>query len=321
MKLELYFVINEQAGGGHAKKIAAEIWQLCQEKKLTYQSFTTEYPGHAIELTLELLAKHLLPWSDDQTDQEQPFPLLVAIGGDGTLHEVVNALGTEYLDIPIAYIPAGSGNDFARGHQLPRQAHLALEQLLNTAAPRSLNLLHYTERIGEESGLFLNNIGIGLDAAVVAATNRSSTKQQLNKYKLGSLTYMLAILKVLFQQKGFPISIQANGQEHSFPKAFLCTTMNQPYLGGGIKLSPHSSSAEANMDLLVVERISLLKIFYLIFQLARQKHLASKYLHVFNSQEIRLISLSSQYAQADGEELGQQPYEITFTTSQRLFWF
>lgn len=320
MNLELYFIINPHAGGGKAKKITNEIFTLCQEKKLSYQAFQTRHPEHAISLTLELVDKYLAPWSADWQEQEQPFPLLIVIGGDGTLHEVVNTLGESHMSIPVAYIPAGSGNDFARGNGIAKNVRQAFEHILTVKEPRNFTLLQYQEGIAEETGFILNNFGIGLDAAVVAATNKSHTKERLNKFNFGALSYFPAIIKTIFKQKGFPISIQANGQEFSFNQAFLCTVMDHPYLGGGIKLSPQSSSQEANMDLMIVERIPLRKIFYLIYLLMRQKHLTSKHLHVINSQEIRIISLSSQSGQVDGETLGERPYEVTFKPIQRLFW-
>ena len=77
-------------------------------------------PGKNRNLLLLLLAQVLLPWDDIyRENSEMLYPLLVVIGGDGTLHQVVSSPSRIRKNIPLGYIPAGSGNDFARGMRLP----------------------------------------------------------------------------------------------------------------------------------------------------------------------------------------------------------
>ncbi len=88
----------------------------------------------------------------------------------------------------------------------------------------------YEEKISEKKGIAVNNFGIGLDAAIVHATNHSSTKKRLNKYNLGSFSYLFSILRALFTQKGFPILVDAGGKQLNFSNAFLCTATKHPFL-------------------------------------------------------------------------------------------
>lgn len=317
IQLELYLIMNQNAGSGNAAKSAELVLSALNDKEIRYHTYTTDYQGHAVDIAKKLLATTLKPWSAH--NQGQPFPLLVVLGGDGTLHEVVNALDTHF-EIPIAYIPCGSGNDFARGISLSRAPLEALTRILETSAPQSYHVLHYTESIQEEEGLATNNVGIGIDAAIVARSNTSSSKQALNRFKLGSLSYLYAAMQVLAKQKGFPIMIEANGKAIGFDNAFLCTTTKHPYFGGGVAIAPEADSKSKTIDLIVVERIHLLKIVRLIGQLLKKKHMKSKYVHHFQSQTIRIVSTTSQYGQADGEELGSRPFDIHFSTVERLFW-
>ena len=313
-----HLIINRNAGSGNGAQAAQAVINDLKKRQLPFETYATDYQGHAFELTNHLLATTLKPWKAED-DLDLPFPLLVVLGGDGTLHEVINALG-DFPDIPVAYLPAGSGNDFARGVAIPLLPLKALEQLLAIKEPQLVNLISYHELIQDEKGLATNNIGIGVDAAIVAKSNSSKAKATLNKFKLGSLTYLFSAISVLFKQSGFPVLIEANGQEHPFKKTFLCTTTNHPYFGGGVAIAPTADIKRPELELILVERINLFKIFHLITQLLQKKHLGSKHVHHFKSKQLRIISTTSQFGQADGEELGLRPFDMQFSTTSHLFW-
>ncbi|TCS80809.1 diacylglycerol/lipid kinase family protein [Tepidibacillus fermentans] len=88
----IYFIVNPLSGKGKARKYLSFIEKFLKELNITYQFFITEYKGHAFQIAQELRGK-----------PEVSF--IIIIGGDGTLHEVVNGLYPS--DIPLGYIPAG----------------------------------------------------------------------------------------------------------------------------------------------------------------------------------------------------------------------
>ena len=150
------------------------------------------------KLTKELAETTLLPWSEDL--DVSTFPILVVLGGDGTLHNVINSLLPYDSTIPLSYIPCGSGNDFARGVGLSRNIDKALHQILRTRRPKEIQTIHYVEANQEEIGLATNNVGLGLDAAIVEKpTNRH--QKALNKFKLGSLSYISSIIHVFLDKR------------------------------------------------------------------------------------------------------------------------
>lgn len=318
MELELHLIINYQAGSGNGAKVADLILAALNKKAVPHHVYSTDYQGHGIDIAKELLATTLEPWSET-TENSALFPLLVVVGGDGTLHEVVNALD-ENLAIPIGYIPAGSGNDFARGISLSREPLVALDHLLAQKTPQSYTIIKYVEAFHNKIGYFTNNLGIGIDAAIVNRANLSKSKQTLNKFKMGSMTYLSSALSVLFKQKGFPLNVSTKDGEVQFDNAFLCTTTNHPYFGGGIAIAPDADPKKAEMELVVIERINIFIIFHLITLLLRKKHFQSKHVYHLVSDKIRLVSSTQQYAQTDGEILGNMPYDLTFTPEKRLFW-
>lgn len=323
MKFHYILLINQVSGNGNGKRTGAIIQNLLDEQKMSYESYYTEYAGHEAELAKELANSKLIGWNAEiKADYaDKLYPLLVVIGGDGTLHQVLNQFYRMDKEIPVSYIPGGSGNDFARGINLPKDPQKAFWAIQRAKEPQIINTLTYEEKIQTETGLAINNIGIGLDAAIVAATNDSMTKKTLNKYNLGSFAYIASIVKVLFTQKGFPILLEVNGEEFTFKKAFLCTTTNHPYFGGGVAIAPMAKATVSDIDLVVVERISMIKIFGLIIRLITNKLTTSKHYHHFTGHKLRIVSTVPEYGQADGEVMGLRPFDITFSTRPQLIWY
>ncbi|KAF1296400.1 diacylglycerol kinase [Enterococcus sp. JM4C] len=323
MQFHYHFLINPTAGSGSAEKIVARIIDIASTRGFPYTTYYTQFAGHEQQIAQDLAKETLIPWKADnlsELDEDTTFPLLVVIGGDGTLHQVVNAFYHLAVEIPVAYVPAGSGNDFARGIGLPKEAEKAFWQIVKTPFPREVSLIAYDEKIQEERGVVMNNVGIGLDAAIVHATNDSATKKRLNKYNLGSLAYIASIIKVLFMQKGFPIMVDINGQQKNFAKAFLCTTTNHPYFGGGVAIAPTANAEKNQLDFVLVERINLFKIFWLIILLLQKKQMNSKYFHHFTANKLRIVSTMPQYGQADGEVMGSRSFDIYFSMKKQWIW-
>lgn len=168
----------------------------------------------------------------------------------------------------------------------------------------------------------MNNVGFGLDASIIKQVNRSTSKVVLNKLGFHSLVYLSAVLSHFIRQEPFPLKVSANGKTDSFQRAFLVTVNNHPYFGSGIRISPKPAASSGELDLIVLERISgltFLKLFVLVFTTGN--HLEDEDVHYYHSKKLRLSALSPVHGQKDGEEIGFEPFDMTLTTTKRLFWF
>ncbi|MCG4282970.1 diacylglycerol/lipid kinase family protein [Lacticaseibacillus saniviri] len=306
-----YIIVNPVAGSGNGAKTWQQIQPIFEQRHLDYQVKVSQYAGHTIELAKQIgnFATH------DQA-------VLIVVGGDGTLNQALTGLrATKTPLMPLAYVPTGSGNDFARGTDINQDPLKALEQILSATQPVSIDVGQYSETTHHHAGYFVNNIGIGFDAAVVASTNHSKAKQWLNRVHLGNLAYGFNVLKVLFKRKPFALTVNVDGQQIMIPDAFLVTTTNHPYFGGGVKILPAASPTDGKLDLIVVEHTNLITFVFLAIQLLRGQHTKYAKVHHFQSKHIQLMTNSLEYGQMDGEEMGTRAFALDFKVSQHPFWY
>ncbi|MCI2033502.1 MAG: diacylglycerol kinase family lipid kinase [Lactobacillus sp.] len=305
-----YIIFNPAAGSGTAVEVFKKIKQVLDDRGIQYEIKVSRYSGHSVQLAKQI-----------GSFNQQAHAVLLVIGGDGTLNQAITGLKqTPNPDMPVAYIPAGSGNDFARGIGMSTDPLKALEQVLAATEPLVRDIGHYTEKTRGDSGYFVNNVGVGFDAAAVAATNRSRFKKFLNRVHLGSLAYMVGVVAVFFSRKPFPVAVYVDGKRTYIPQAFLVTTTNHPYFGGGVRILPSAKPTDGKLDLIVVEHLNTPYFLFLCLQLLLGRHTRYRRVHVFESPRIEVETPSLEFGQMDGEELGSRPYELAFRVTQQKFW-
>lgn len=318
MKHEFYLIINSQSGGGYGNELGQQLIQLLTKTGETVTPFFTKQAGDEAVFAKELVKMALIPFDEQAT--YDTFPLLVVLGGDGTLSHVVNAL-SDYPDVPIAYIPAGSGNDFSRAAGIyTRELATALSNILNVSKPARLQVMDVLERNHAKTFTLVNSFGIGLDGAVIQHMAKSPLKSRLNKLKLGGLAYPLTLANVLFSQGTFAATIQGEGISKTYENIFLLTTTNHPYFGGGIKIVPHADLFEPGLDLIVIEKKSWRRFIQIAIKLLQGKHLEHEDVHHFHGKAFNVHIQDPQYAQGDGELQQFQPFDLKFSQSARYFW-
>jgi len=273
VSVQYYIILNEHAGSGRAGTLWPQIKDQLDAAQVSYQAVTSEYAHHTILLS-EQFAKQL-------PDDDHQNWVVLAVGGDGTLHEAINGLmkhPRQHL-IPVAYLPVGSGNDFARGSGMALEWETALKQILQCTHATDYDLGTYDETIKQERGVFTNNLGIGFDAGIIAQANQSKAKIWLNKHHLGSLSYLASALNVYYNQEGFTLTVHVGNQRDIYPNAFLVTTTNHPYFGGGVGLVPNATLTDHRLHLVVIEKPNFFKLVWLALRLVFKRHLTSKAVH------------------------------------------
>ncbi len=274
-------IVNPQAGNGRGKKVYIRLKKLPQYKQLKPVCYYTSYQGHAEEIAAKLEANHVQS--------------LIVIGGDGTLHEVINGLKNK--DIPISFIPGGSGNDFARGCSLPKRAEVILKNCLKNKV-KNYWLGEYILP-NTTSRQFINCIGFGFDAVVTKRANQY--KEVFNKLKLGTIVYTLALLKELVYFQPLTVTITTEKGTKTFTRCFLMTVNNQPFFGGGMKIHPTALNNGEDISIMIIDSISKWKVLMLFMTVFKGKHLGFKEVTTLKAKQIKIVSETLLPFQVDGE--------------------
>jgi len=308
---EYYIIINELAGSGHGKAVWETVKPLLEQRQVRFEYRVSAYAGHTTYLATQYAAAH---------HHRQPgvTPVLLVIGGDGTLNKALNGLMAAHLadPVPLAYIPGGSGNDFARGLGMATEPATALAQVLNNMRARPLNVGYYHETLKNEHRYFVNNVGLGFDAQIVDDTNRSRQKGRLGRW-----AYLSNTLKAFNEQEGFPLAVHLDRQRDSYRHAFLCTVSNHPYFGGGVKILPDADIYDDQLELIVIEEPHWWTVLWLFaLLLMGGRHLNSRFVHHYRAKQLHLLVNSVEVGQMDGQTIGNRNYDLYFDTLTYPFW-
>ncbi|WP_107951296.1 diacylglycerol/lipid kinase family protein [Lysinibacillus parviboronicapiens] len=299
------FIVNEAAGNGKGKKV----WRrLQQHLTMNYEVAFTKYEGHGLEIARQ--------WAHGT----QTKKLIVIVGGDGTIHEVVSGVVHNDL-IVVGVVRAGSGNDFARYFPIFRNAKQIESYLRNELIGISMDVGMI--QLGTmQNKLFVNNAGIGFDAYVTKQINKSRLKYYLNKIGLGKLSYAVAVVRGLFSFERFNVTVRTNDQEWYFKEAWFVAMSNQPYFGGGMKISPMSKPDDGKIEVTIVYGISRLKLLLVFATVFFEKHTSFKEITFLQNNHFEIIVDSDKIdSHADGNYIGEIEQEtiIHCTVKQRAW--
>lgn len=225
----LTLIINPAAGNGRSKKIANAVQEQLCEKGIEYRPLFTEAPNHAAELARRA--------AEDYREGDY----LITIGGDGTFLEALQGvLGSA---LPIAAIPAGTGNDFLKSLKVPKEPLSALEHILASSVRRI--------DVGQLNGaLFANECGAGFDVAVLDYAEKAK------KHCRGLLPYLWGVLCAIFSSKAIPMEIIADGKTVFCGDCLVFSVANGQYIGGGIHISPEADPSSGKLELIVLRNCS-----------------------------------------------------------------
>ncbi|MDQ0343455.1 diacylglycerol/lipid kinase family protein [Lederbergia wuyishanensis] len=295
-KRKLIFIVNPAAKNGFSLRIWKKLSM--QLKDIPYEVYFTEKTRDGTEIAKSLAMKHSHPL------------LIVAVGGDGTIHEVINGI-MHFPHVTIAYIPAGSGNDFARGFGMPQDPKKSIEYIkeLIDSHETLFDAGVYTTNQGV-NGIFVNSVGAGFDALISMKGNQSKVKKWLNSISLGKLAYTYYIVKELFRYQPTTLTLEVDGETKKFEKTWFVTVSNQQYFGGGMKIAPHADPQDGEFNITVVHRLSKIKLLFIFVSVFWGGHLKYKEVVSFNGREISIDFDQPVRVHADGEDIAETPFYV-----------
>lgn len=255
-----HFIVNLNSRTGKARKIWEDLRLVLEERQVPYILHETKYAGHAISISRRLVK-----------NEEAPVKIIV-LGGDGTFNEVING-AREFDKIELGYIPTGSGNDLARGLQLPADPMENLNRILDSKDFIHMDLGCLSWDDGESKKYFAVSTGVGVDADVCRLALSSTLKKVLNKIGLGKLTYAILTIRSLFASPVMNAHIVADGKDYGIKDRVLFTAiMNHATEGGGVPMSPQADAFDGKLSMCCISGVGKFKALTLFPSLLSAKH-------------------------------------------------
>jgi diacylglycerol kinase (ATP) len=274
-----FVILNPTSGGGGARRLRAEIETELSRRGIAFELVETTGPGHATELAAAAV--------------RSGADCIVAAGGDGTAHEVVNGLLTgPPAAVTFAVLPIGTGNDFVKVVPGLRPRALAYDTIA-AGATRRLDVGHVDW--GGRREFFINAMGTGIDVEVVRQIER-------HRHLPGALVYLFALLKALTRFE--PIRLRAHFDHTSLDRRVMMLTVgNGRCVGGAFRLTPDALPDDALLDVCVVDEVRGLRILRALPRVLRGTHgsLAVVTTGRTASIDIELVDDGPFHFQLDGE--------------------
>lgn len=322
----ILFVINPVSGNGKSLQVWKRLEPILQKRAVPYRASLTEYAGHGVELARQAAEEAFACAGSEGAEQPRALQAVVAVGGDGTVHEVVNGVAA-FPELPVGFIPSGSGNDFSRGFGGVAEPEEALERILaglrEGRAGRydlgryELGAAGEREEAAGRRGFFINAIGVGFDGEVARVTNASWYKRFLNRLKLGSLAYVLTVFRLLFRYQTHRVELTVDRQRREFDDVWLLSVSNIPYYGGGMKIAPDAKPDDGEFQLCIVHGLSRLKLLVLFGTVFQGKHVHLPEVTLLTGRSVDVQSDRPMTIHGDGEILGTTPVQVRMLAGQR----
>lgn len=279
MSRKVKIILNPMADMGNAWRIARDLRSITEEHGGADWSGTV-YPGHAIELAKQA--------------GEQGYDMVIAMGGDGTVHEVVNGL----MKLPeekrpvLGVVPVGSGNDFAHGIHASRKPTEALRRALDGEVS-TVDLCLMTDQHGRTE-YFDNTLGIGFGAVVTIRSHRLPILR-------GFLMYLTSVVQTIILDHN-PIHMKIETDEQTWEqKVIYLVLCNGPREGGGFLIAPDAKIDDGIIHYAMITDVSRPMMFRIVPEVMKGTHGRFKQVRMGTCRRFSLTANRPLYIHADGE--------------------
>lgn len=270
-------IVNPNAGNGKVSKHLSGIVSALHAAGLDVQVTETIAPGHATTLV--------------QSFNGLPS-VVIAVGGDGTVNEIVNGLA--HPESVLAVIPTGTGNDFARligVPDIPRALEGVQRGYVETFDTAMLRIVAADGEVTERA--FINTMGVGFDAAVAVRVSKVSLGR-------GIIPYLIAVLSTLRRFTAVPATLIWDGVTLD-ADLFLATIGNGTTSGGGFMLTPAACPDDGLLDLCLVKDVRIRRVLRILPKTFQGGHVHEKEVLVARAASFRIDLAQPLAIHADGE--------------------
>jgi len=292
-----FAVVNPSSANGKTKYKWPALSQAISRAGINLEYSYTSFPGEGTILTRKAIG--------------QGYTKIIAVGGDGTVNEVINGLIAEDKlireDTELAVLGHGTGSDFIRMLK-PQKGIDSLIQSLQGDSFQIVDLgkVVYQNTCKErEVRYFINASNLGIGAEVVNRVNQRSKRWG------SKLTYFSGTLSTILNYKNVAVTFQLDdGKElaGSFTALMIC---NGQYIGGGMQIAPQAQLNDGMLDVIVVKDTTKFVLFSKLPLIYHGRHIGLPEIETFRCRSLRMMTPENTILETDGEIIGYAPSEFS----------
>ena len=283
------FLVNPASAGGSTGRRWPEIAHRCASLGLTGDALLSEEPGQLASLA--------------RTAVQGGAKLLVVVGGDGTVNEVVNGIGDLDLgDVELAVLPHGTGWDFVRTFGTSRNLDDAVQTAL-AGSVRTIDLgrVDFRTWAGAEGRAYFANVGsAGISGAIAKRANETS------KALGGKVSYYWSTLAVFFGWKIGEMRVSVDDEIRG-GRMIDVMVANGRYLGGGMMMCPEAEPDDGIFDVMLIGDVTKRDLAFVLPKTYRGKHLPHPRLELLRGRVVTVDADEPLPIEIDGEQPGTTP--------------
>lgn len=285
--MKIFHLNNPASGNKNGHKLFPKIKFEIERKEIEHDSVQTEYAGHGIEIIKEL-------------DFEN-YDALVISGGDGTLFEAVNGyfLNKSSKRIPIAPVPVGRGNAFARDIDLFSHKWEHSLHFLSNGRTGKADVGKF--KVEGEEFFFINILGFGFVTDVAATAFKFRA--------LGHLSYLLGVFYQTAKLSPYKLKIDLDGKTIERENVFV-EISNTRYTGKDFLMAPFAKIDDGLLDVTLLNKVSRTKLLQGLPKIFKGTHLEMDEVETFRAKKIKIETEPKKLLTPDGQLMGTTPIEI-----------
>ncbi len=292
-----FVIVNPVAGGGRGLDDFPQISKLLREARIVCEPVFTEHKFHATELTV--------------TAVKEGYRKIIVVGGDGTLHEVVNGLFIQQVvrpdEVLLAVVAVGTGNDWVRTFGISDRHDEAVRAIREEHSfLQDVGVVSYEEAHFRQSRYIANVAGVGFDAFVIRKLTHLQKKGRTSRWR-----YTWCMIRSFFRYKSTGIKVWVDDRL-VYNNLLLSIALGIcKYNGGGIQQLPEAVADDGMLDLTLIRPVHFWHILFRLHYLFNGGIYRIRHVLRERGSRIRIESSPEVSVEADGEILGETPLEFS----------
>ena len=291
-----FVIVNPIAGSGRGLDDYPLISKLLRDNGIRCEAVFSEHKYHATELTVSAI--------------EAGYRHIIVVGGDGTLHEVINGLfiqrHVDTAEVTIAVIAVGTGNDWIRMYGIPRRYAEAIRAIKEGYTfLQDVAEVEYEESMYRQKRYVANVAGVGFDATVIAACQHSKLKG-----RMGKSIYLWNLIRCFFKHKSTGVKIWIDDRLIFNNLVFSIAIGICKYNGGGIQQLPDAVADDGLLDITIIKPLHWWHVVFRIGRIFNGRIYSIGHVRHAQGSKVRIESSPEIPLEVDGELLGGSPVEF-----------